>query len=75
VNVPLYVVHVMSKDALDEVARARQAGEPNLFYFILIFFSAFAYRRFPGSRQCSSMLQKGSRMWMLSAAYEIHSLL
>lgn len=27
VNVPLYVVHVMSKDALDEVAKARQDGQ------------------------------------------------
>jgi dihydroorotase-like cyclic amidohydrolase len=26
VNVPLYVVHVMSSDALDEVARARLQG-------------------------------------------------
>ena len=27
VNVPLYVVHVMSADAADEVARAKRAGQ------------------------------------------------
>lgn len=25
-NTPLYVVHVMSRDALDEIGRARQSG-------------------------------------------------
>lgn len=27
VNAPLYVVHVMSKDAADEIARGLQAGQ------------------------------------------------
>lgn len=27
VNTPLYVVHVMSKDALEEISRARQSGK------------------------------------------------
>jgi len=31
VGAPLYVVHVMSKDALDEVAKARKAGKEKAY--------------------------------------------
>lgn len=36
VNTPLYVVHVMSVDAMDEIAKARKAGSLFLFFFSLL---------------------------------------
>lgn len=43
VNTPLYVVHVMSIDAMEEIAKARKSG---LFYFNYIYIYVYLNRIF-----------------------------
>lgn len=40
VNTPLYVVHVMSIDAMEEIAKARKAGA--IFYVLKCFFMTYS---------------------------------
>jgi len=41
VNTPLYVVHVMSIDAMEEIAKARKSGLNFLIFYFLVCWGSF----------------------------------